>query len=292
MPATGNDKPNAEHDIRLTDSCRTDDENWIAREVKSAVKELLVKEFSSMIKEWPYNILRKLLHNAQSGIRSVEYNTVEQVMWDLQCENIFREILGTHPSELFDTNAAANMLSKRLLTSITIMAPIATCARRKTDTAMEQKKCSTAFAMKDTIYTAEPCHEVDESSPSHSGCVSDKQLCRESSKCCLKRYNRKRESKAAKRHSSSSELSLDKYGSRSELKSADENLSTHVRHGCYRRVLDSKRYSGSPIDRHERSRCHYGQEFPVVRSGNDHFEEVLDYKTYCLADKLYFYDYK
>lgn len=100
----------------------THDEDVIAQEVKSAVKGMITTEWSSKIKEPLGDILRTSCHNSQSGIRSV----VENVMLDLIHKEIIGETLDSYIANFCDTNAAAELLSKRLLASSSFMNAIAT----------------------------------------------------------------------------------------------------------------------------------------------------------------------
>lgn len=87
--------------------------------------------------------------NAQSGVQSVLYNFVEQVLLDLLRKEVIEETLDAHVTTFFDTDEAAKGLSKRLLASTFFMALIANFNRRKSNTAMQDKKCSTTIASKD-----------------------------------------------------------------------------------------------------------------------------------------------
>lgn len=78
-----------------------------------------------MVKEALDGVLHKTFHNTQSGVRSVIYNIVEQVLLDLLHEDDTKETLDAHITNLFSTCEARAGLSKKLLTSTTFMAPIA-----------------------------------------------------------------------------------------------------------------------------------------------------------------------
>lgn len=74
------------------------------------------------------------------SIRSVLYNVAEQVMLDLLRVRICRRNIGSsYPIFFFDTNAAADRLPKRLLTSASFMLAMAIFVRPKMDTAIEQR---------------------------------------------------------------------------------------------------------------------------------------------------------
>lgn len=157
------------------------EQNLVATEVKSSVKDLIANELSTMIKESLDKKLRKSLHNAQNGILSVMHSVVEQVMLNLLRKDVIEDTLEAHIPKVFDTYAAADRLSKRLLTSIKFMAPIVT-VRRKKDTTIEQQKYSTAFATKDTIDSLEAHNDVDESPSGRSDSRSDETPRRKSSR--------------------------------------------------------------------------------------------------------------
>lgn len=58
------DEPNVEHENHSMECRRTKDEDVIAREVRYAVKDLVHKNFSTMIKQLLHDILRKSLQKA------------------------------------------------------------------------------------------------------------------------------------------------------------------------------------------------------------------------------------
>lgn len=62
-----------------------------------------------------------------------------QIMLELFREDVIGETLNTHISRCFDTCAATDRLSKKLLTSSSFMTAISTIVRHKTDTAIEEQ---------------------------------------------------------------------------------------------------------------------------------------------------------
>lgn len=106
-----------------------------------------------MIKEWLNNILRTSFHNAQSSIRSVVYNVFEPAMLNLLGQDVIDETLDAQIAKFFDTDAATEGLSKRLLTWSSFMEPIGTLDRRKTNKVMEEKKYNVAYAVKEPMDT-------------------------------------------------------------------------------------------------------------------------------------------
>lgn len=65
--------------------------------------------------------LRKTMLKAQSGVRSVVYTVVEQVMLDLLRNDIIGETLDARVAKFFDTNEAAEGLSKSQFTLTSFM---------------------------------------------------------------------------------------------------------------------------------------------------------------------------
>lgn len=90
-------------------------------------------------------------------------------MLDLLRKDVNEDTLDVHIAKFFDTNAAADRLLQRLLSSITSMAPNAAFVRRKPIPAMKQKY-STALLTKDMMDTVEKTNNADDSllSPSDS----------------------------------------------------------------------------------------------------------------------------
>lgn len=103
----------------------------VAREVKYAIKELVMTELATMDEESLDDIMSTSLHNAQSAIRSVVYNVVEWFMLDLLYKDFIREMLEQHIEKLFDTYAAPEGLSRRLLASRSFVAHYVTFLGRK-----------------------------------------------------------------------------------------------------------------------------------------------------------------
>lgn len=75
--------------------------------------------------------LKTSFHNSQSVIRSVVYKVVKQLVWDLLRKDVIGEAIHPHIANVSDTDAASEGLSKMLLTSSSVMPPIATFVRRK-----------------------------------------------------------------------------------------------------------------------------------------------------------------
>lgn len=63
---------------------------------------------------------------------------------------VSRETMLNHIEEVFDTDTATDRLSRRVLKSRWLMAPIPTVVRRETDNTMEQEKYNTAIASKNS----------------------------------------------------------------------------------------------------------------------------------------------
>lgn len=145
----------------------------ITREVKYAVKQLVTTKLSTMVEESLDDIMRTSLRNAQTSILSVVYNVVEKVILELVRNNVIRETLGTQPVKFIETDAVSEGLLKMLLASSSFMEPIATFLRRQKDTAMEQRKYSTAFASKQLIATVPTFKDDSKSSPSRSDSGND-----------------------------------------------------------------------------------------------------------------------
>lgn len=183
---------------------------------KFAGMELVKHERATMVDEPLNGVLHKMIHNAESGLRSVLYNVVEQVMVDMLQRDVIGKTLDAHIAKFLCTDEVAEGVSTRLLTLPFLMAPMGTSVRRKTDTATEKKKFSTAVEPKvprDIILVFD---DDNESPPSRSDSGSEKIPLKKSSKRCSKRSHSKRRRKDARRHSSSSKSSKEKYDTCSE----------------------------------------------------------------------------
>lgn len=132
-------QPTIELENRLTESMHTTEENVIYKIVKSAVEDRAANKWSPLIDELLDDILRKLIHNGQSRIPSVVYNVDEQMMLDVLVKNVMGDTWDAHIAKFFHTNAAVDKLSQRLLILNTVITPITTFLRPRTDVSMEQK---------------------------------------------------------------------------------------------------------------------------------------------------------
>lgn len=108
-----NNNPNDEQESRPMESHRTSDEDVIAREENSVVKDLIANELYTWIEKslGTYNANRS--KTRKSSIWSVVYIVFEQVMLDLLHKHVISDTLDAHISKLFDTYAAADRLSER-----------------------------------------------------------------------------------------------------------------------------------------------------------------------------------
>lgn len=207
-----------------------------------------------MVEELSVDILMTLFHNAQNSIRTVIYDVLEQLMLDLVCEELIRELLKAHITKYIYADAGVAGFSKRLLTARSFMAPIAIFVKRKTVTSMNEKKCSAAVARKEPRDTIPTFTEDSQSSPSWADSLDGQVPSKRSSKRRLKHHHSKRRNKEVNRHSSSSKMSKEKYKTRLETESEEEHQSGHERHVQLRRAQESGMDPDSSVDRHEQSR--------------------------------------
>lgn len=112
------------------------------------MKKLIIDELEKVLKELLDDIIRRVYHNAQCGIRSVVYNVVEQVMLDQLRKDVSRETLNAHTAKLLDINTDADRILMNLLTSSPFMSPMTTSVQRKTDTTVANKNTIFAKALK------------------------------------------------------------------------------------------------------------------------------------------------
>lgn len=111
--------------------------------------------------------MRTCYRNSQSGIRSVVYDVDEQLMLDLLRKDVIGEKLDRHIAKFFDTEAATDGLSKKLMTSSSFMAPIATFVSRRPDSAIADMGTAAAKASKIEQFDAiEIYNDVIDSPPS------------------------------------------------------------------------------------------------------------------------------
>lgn len=108
--AAANEGAPVKNESRQISNRHTNEGDVIAREVRSAVSDLVTTELATVLEESLENILRESFHNWQSGIRSVVYNVLEQVILDLLRKDVIGETLEAHIGKVFDTDEAAEGL--------------------------------------------------------------------------------------------------------------------------------------------------------------------------------------
>lgn len=156
-------------DHRAFESRRNENDNLIAREVRSAVKELITNELTTIVEESLEDMLQALLHNAQSGIPSISYNVSEQVMVDLIRKQFIPDTMNAHVANYFNMDVAADKLSKGWLTSGSFRALIAALVRRKLYLVMDEKKCIVAYSSMEPMDTSKTFNDDSKSASRWSG---------------------------------------------------------------------------------------------------------------------------
>lgn len=86
-------------------------------------------ELATMAEELVDDILRMPFNQEQSDIRSIVNNVAEQDFLDLLRNSVIGQMLDAHIAKFFDTDAAAEGLSKRMLAWNFFSDPIATFVR-------------------------------------------------------------------------------------------------------------------------------------------------------------------
>lgn len=95
---------------------------------------------------------------------------------------VIGETLDAHVAKNFDTEAAVDGLSNRLLTPSSLLAPITAFIRRKINTTMENKKYSVTYTSKELKDIAELYYDESEPQPSYLKSGSERPFRRKSSK--------------------------------------------------------------------------------------------------------------
>lgn len=152
-----------------TESQRTDvedctEERDIGDKVKAPVNQLVAKEVVTLVEKWLDDILSPSYHNTQSGIRSLVYCVTDQVMLNLLQRDVVLENLNTHIEKCFATGAASHGISKKLFTTSSYMAPIAT-----------YYPCETKSPMADhnTVFSKESNQEPIPSTEAYSDIIQE-----------------------------------------------------------------------------------------------------------------------
>lgn len=93
VAAAANDEANIEPESHVTENSRKESKEFIAREVKSAIKELATKKMVTTVREMLDGFLPKASHTMQCDAWYVVYKVMEQVMLDLLCTDVIGETL-------------------------------------------------------------------------------------------------------------------------------------------------------------------------------------------------------
>lgn len=71
MAAVNDDETSIEYESRSTEISHKENENVIARQVKSAVKKLVANEMTTMVEEALHEVQSKSVHYARKSVRSM-----------------------------------------------------------------------------------------------------------------------------------------------------------------------------------------------------------------------------
>lgn len=165
VAATANEEEAGEVDHHLIEIRRNRNNDVTTQQVMSAVNELVIEEMVTTIKTALDDVLRKILSNSQSGVQSIVYNFVWQVMLSLLRRDVIGKRLESHIAKSLHMDEAVRGLSKGLCTAISFLARTAIFVRRETDRAMVDKIFSETRAPKEPMSNL-PTFEDDSQSPS------------------------------------------------------------------------------------------------------------------------------
>lgn len=136
----------------------------------------------TLVEEFLDDILRKSYRNAQSGILSAVHYVEEQDVLDQLRKEVVGETLDVHIAKFLDMDAAADRVSKKLLTSSSLMAPVVTFVQRKSDTAIADKGTEFTKASKmEPVIATEIYGDIVEELPSQYDSGSEEPNSRRSS---------------------------------------------------------------------------------------------------------------
>lgn len=278
-------------------------ETMIAAQVKRATKQIVAKEITTLVEESLDDILQCAYENARSGVRSVVYNVVEQVVFDLIRQDVIGETLDKHISAYLDTENAADKVCDKLLSNNSFMTPIATFVKRKTNETIAAERV--VAKMKEHLHITAPDPAVKHierksvsppsrtesalSSPSSDNQQEHKSNHRRSKRRSRSRRRHRRHSKDEKR-SSTSDKSAKPGESSSDSESDTDHEHQQRRHT--RRLSPPRSGSDSDSSRGRRRKDRRSKEdLPkTIRPVNNRFRDALDFRTYRLVDTSPKYD--
>lgn len=93
MPGDADDEAIIEYESLHMEYCMKENEDVIAREMKSVVTELVVNKLKKTVGEPLDDVLHRTFHTAPSGFRSVVFNIVKEAILDVILKYIIAETL-------------------------------------------------------------------------------------------------------------------------------------------------------------------------------------------------------
>lgn len=155
--------------------------------------------------------------------------------------DVIGDTLDAQVEKPFDSDAATDGLSMKLLTSSSFMALIVTFVGRELDTAILDQNALIAKALKRKPATnTEEYGDIIKEPSSPSDFEIEEPNRSRSSKRWWKNFYAKRKGSQANWHPLSSKPSNRKYDSQTKLESNDKVLTMHKRHERHRKVRDSR----------------------------------------------------
>lgn len=110
-------------------------ESVVAKQVAGEMEQLVSKEILTLVADSLSDILQWSYEKARTGARSVFYNVVEQMVFDMLRYERIDEFLDNRITKYFDTNDPADKVGGKLLSTNAFMAPIIKFVQRRTNEA-------------------------------------------------------------------------------------------------------------------------------------------------------------
>lgn len=97
----------------------------IADQVAHMEKQIVAKEVTTFVEDSFHEIMHCLYATSRTGVCSVIYIVVEQLICDLQPREVMHEVFDKHIAKYFGTSDAADKISLKLLFTNMFMGSIA-----------------------------------------------------------------------------------------------------------------------------------------------------------------------
>lgn len=136
------------------------------------MEQLVAKESTALVENSLHDILHWVYKEARTGVQSVVYNVVDEILFDLLREDVTDWTLHKHITKYFDTRDPNSKVGEKLLSTYVFMGPIPALIQRRTSEAVTVERVSTKMEKQLRLQRvdadAKCCTKTSVSLPSHT----------------------------------------------------------------------------------------------------------------------------